>query len=116
MMGVLTIRLHMGGWILNNIQEQVLKAAAQVAWRGLVGVPDGLQLLYGHQLICLRWQACTAAYAVTWIQTHAAATWLHLRTVVGLYNAGAFMKSTCMPIGWEFVCLPSASAQSRETT
>lgn len=74
MMGVLTIRLHTGGWILNNIQEQVLKAAAQVAWRGLVGVPDGLQLLYGHQLICLRWQACTAAYAVTWIQTHAAAT------------------------------------------
>ena len=31
-------------------------------------------------------------------------------------NAGAFIKSSCMPIGWESVCLPSAGAQSREAT
>ena len=73
MMWTLTIRLNTGGWILHDIQEQVLEAAAQIPWRCLVGIPDCLQLLDGHQLICLRWQACTASHAAKSMQDSAAA-------------------------------------------
>ena len=56
----LTIRLHARCWILHNIEKQVLEPAAQVSRGRLVCIPDTFQLLDGHQLIRLRWQACAS--------------------------------------------------------
>ena len=115
MMWTLTIRLNTGGWILHDIQEQVLEAAAQIPWRCLVGIPDCLQLLDGHQLICLRWQACTASHAAKSMQDCAAARWLcpGQMSCCSRENAGAFIRSDCLPSGWECVGWSSASACSR---
>ena len=116
--GVLTIRLHARGWVLDNIQEQVLEAAAQVPGRRLVGVPDGLQLLNSHQLIRLRWQACAAGDAV---RNHAGSCSCSMAlpwTMSGCSHedAGALITSICPPIGWHSVCLSAASACSRAAT
>jgi hypothetical protein len=55
--------LGAGCRVVHHIEEQVLEAAAGVAVRGRVGLPDGLQLLDGRQ-IWLWWQACQAAEQV----------------------------------------------------
>lgn len=75
----LTIGLHARCWVVHDIEEQVLKAAAQIIGSRLVRVFDGLQLFYGHQLIWLRWQTCA-------IMTHHPCMILSLGMEFGKHN------------------------------